>query len=608
MSEKKVMQRNEIPEKYQWNAESVFATPQDWDTELEALRTDLKGMEQYKGHLSEGVPVLMKAMQTMEGLFMRGGKVYTYAALAHEVDTANQDAARRMGQVMGMFGMLSAASAFVNPELLTIGKDTLWQWMAETPALKLYEHEFENLFRQQAHVRSAEVEQLLGMADSPFSGTTQTAALMTDADFRFAPARGADGQELPVTQGTYEGILTAGDREARRSAYEHYTDTYLAFKNTLANNLATYIQQNIFTARARNYSSTLEAALYRNNVPVEVFHNLIETFKKNIPTWHRYWAIRRKALGVDSLQPYDIWAPLTTNRQKVTFEQAIEWISAGLAPMGEEYVKTLRQGALQDRWIDVFPNQGKSSAQFSAGIKGTFPFIFINFDETVFSVSTLAHELGHSMHSYLTWKNQPVIYSDYSIFAAEVASNFHQAMVRAYLLDHSEDPEFQISVIEEAMDNFHRYFFIMPTLARFEYEAYQRAEKGQGLPADDLNNLMADLFAEGYGAEMQFDRDRVGITWATFGHLYMNYYVFQYTTGISGANALSRRVLAGKPEAVQNYLSFLKSGSSLYPIDALKLAGVDLSKPDAIEETFAVLSGLVDRLEKLIDQRKKPLQ
>jgi oligoendopeptidase F len=603
MAERKVRTRGEIPENYQWNAPSVFSTPQEWQVEATRLAKDIEQLDQFHGKLCEGPDQLLAGMELYENLLRRGGKVYVYATLSQQVDTGNPDGTRMMGQAMGLFGRMNAASSFIEPELLAIGQETLAKWMKGEPKLQVYAHYFEDLFRKQEHVRSAEVEELLGMLSPAFQGTSQTATIMTDADFRFGPAVTKEGTEIPLAQGNYDEMLAQADREVRRSAYEHYTDTYLNFKNTLASNLSTSIQQNAFKSQARRYPNTLSAALFEYNIPVEVFTNLIDTYKANLPTWHRYWRIRRKALGVDELHPYDIWAPLTTNRQHVSFEQAIDWISEGLSPMGEEYVRAVRKGALEQRWIDVFPNQGKSSAQFSSGWPGTHPFIFINFGEDIFSVSTLAHELGHSMHSYLTWQNQPLIYSNYSMFVAEVASNFHQAMVRGHLLKTSTDREFKISVIEEAMDNFHRYFFIMPTLARFELETHQRAERGQGMSADDMMNLMADLFAEGYGSEMVYDRQRVGITWATFGHLYVDYYVFQYATGISGANALSRPILSGEPGAVDRYLRFLSAGSSLYPLDALKLAGVDLSTPKPVEATFQILAGLVDELERLVEQK-----
>jgi len=409
-----------------------------------------------------------------------------------------------------------------------------------------------------------------------------------------------------VTQGTLQKLLAGADREVRRTAWESYTDAHLAFKNTLATSLATSIKQNVFHMRVRRHRSTLEASLFENNIPVEVFHNLIATFRKNLPTWHRYWALRRRALGVDTLHPYDVWAPLTKDKPHVSYEQAVDWICEGLAPMGEDYVGVMRKGCLKDRWVDVYPNQGKRAGAFSSGRPGTHPFIVLSYNDNVFSLSTLAHELGHSMHSYLTWQNQPVIYSHYSLFLAEVASNFHQAMVRAHLLEQHTDPAFQISLIEEAMSNFHRYFFVMPTLARFELEIHERVERGKGLTADDMIGLMVDLFSEGYGGEVHVDHERVGITWATFGHLYRDYYVYQYATGISGAHALSKRILSGENGAVKDYLSFLKAGGSMYPLNALKMAGVDLTTPQAVEVTFNVLSGMVDKLEQLMGYETRP--
>src|SRR5690606_15671875 len=399
-------------------------------------------------------------------------------------------------------------------------------------------------------------------------------------------------------------LLHSPDRELRRTAWESYADGYLALKNGLANCLAAGVKQNVFMARARRYKSALEAALDANHIPVEVFHNLIETYRKHLPIWHRYWRIRQRALGLEKLQPYDTRSRLSRNVPEVSYEQAVEWIAAGMRPLGEEYVSILRRGCLEERWVDRYPNKGKRAGAFSAGVKGTRPFILMNYTNDLSSMSTLAHELGHSMHSYYTHRHQPQVYAHYSIFVAEVASNFNQAMVRHYLFETQPDPEFQIALIEEAMDNFHRYFFLMPTLARFELAIHEQVERGQALTADGMNKLLADLFREGYGDEVEVDTDRVGITWAQFPtHLYSNFYVYQYATGISGAHALAKRVLSGEPGAAEAYLSFLKAGSSMYPLDALRMAGVDLSTPQPVEETFGVLAELVDRLERLIAAR-----
>jgi oligoendopeptidase F len=583
MSKDTVPARSDISPQYTWNAPSVFESDEAWEAEFSSVSEALRGFGKFQGHLGDG-------------------KVLVYATMNHAVDMADQAAAGASDRARGLWAQMSATVAFIDPELLAIGQEKLRRWMADEPRLAYMAHYVNNLFRKQAHVRSVEGEELLGLLADPFGGTSATAGVLTNADFKFEPATSSAGEEIPVTQGTLSKILSSADRQARRTAWESYTDAYLAFKNTLASNLATSIKQNVFQMRARRHRSTLEASLFENDIPVEVFHNLIATFRKNLPTWHRYWAIRRRALGVERLHPYDIWAPLTEDKPPIPYEQAVGWICEGLAPLGDEYVGLLRQGCLKDRWVDVYPNKGKRGGAFSSGRPGTHPFIMMSYNDDLFSLSTLAHELGHSMHSYLTWQNQPVIYSRYSLFLAEVASNFHQAMVRAYLLGRYSDPAFQISLIEEAMSNFHRYFFVMPTLARFELETHQRVEQGQALTADGMIDLMADLFSEGYGDEVHVDRERVGITWATFGHLYVDYYVYQYATGISGANALAKRILSGAEGAVEDYLGFLRAGDSMYALDALKMAGVDLTTPHAVEVTFGVLSDMVDRLEALLGQ------
>jgi oligoendopeptidase F len=420
----------------------------------------------------------------------------------------------------------------------------------------------------------------------------------------FAPARNEDGsQTFEVTHGTLGALLSDSDRTVRRTAWESYADAHLAFKNTMANSLAAGVKQDVVRARARRYGSSLEAALFPPNIPPAVFHNLIDVFKRNLPTWHRYWRLRRKVLGVDTLHEYDIKAPLATGKVHVPYAQAVDWICAGVAPLGEEYVKVLRRGCLQERWIDIYPNKGKRLGAFSYGGPGTHPFIMMSYNDDLFSTSTLAHELGHSLHSYLSWQTQPLIYARYTLFAAEVASNFNQALVRDYLLRTQPDRDFQIGVLEEAMSNFHRYFFIMPTLARFELELHERAEAGKPLTAPSFNSLMADLFAEGYGDDLAMDRERAGSTWAQFStHLYSNFYVYQYATGISGAHALAHGVLKGEPGAVDRYLTFLRSGGAYYPLEALAAAGVDLSSPEPVEIAFGLLADYVGRLEKLLSE------
>lgn len=605
MSEVAVPPRKEARKEYTWNAESVYPTKEAWADELKAIQDKLAELSKHKGNLAQSADTLSSALQMRDNLLKRTATVTMYAQMHQQVDNTDQEAAAMVGKAQSLYGQVAAAVAFIEPEVVAIGQATIQSWMEKTAGLKIYAHYFDDLFRSQAHVRSAEVEEILGMLADPFSNTSNTAGMLTDADFKFRNAISSEKTEVEVTQGSYAfKIMSSSDRELRRSAWESYTDQHLAYKNTLTSNLNTSLKQNIFNMHARKHDSTLEASLFNNNIPTAVFHNLLETFRKHLPTWHRYFALRKKVLGVEDLHVFDMWAPLSKERPKVTYHQAVEWICEGLKPMGKEYVETVRKGCTEQRWVDVYPNLGKFSGAFSYGAPGTYPFIVMSFSDEIFSLSTLAHELGHSMHSYLTWQNQPMIYSFYSLFAAEVASNFHQAMVRGYLLENSSDESLTAALLEEAMANYYRYFFTMPNLARFELEVHQRVERGEGLSADGLIDLMAGILQEAYGPAVDMRvsaiRQRYGITWATFSHLYSDYYVYQYATGISGANALARRILSKAPNAVEDYLKFLKSGSSMYPLDALKMAGVDLTTPQPVEDAFAVMGTYIAKLEQLV--------
>jgi len=596
--------RSAIPPEDTWDTASVYASEADWERELEAVRAALGDLERFRGHLADSPATLAEWLETALDLSLRARKIYLYANMHRDVDTADQHAAAMFDRAVGLASQVFAATSFGDPELLALPPEQLGAWTQSHPGLAVYAHYFEKLQERRPHIRSAEVEELLGRVRSPFQTATSIHGTLADSELRFTPALSKAGEAVEIAQGNINALLSSPDRELRRSAWESYSDAHLAFKSTMAGCIAAGVKQNVFLARARNYGSALEASLSANFLPVEVFHNLIDTFRKHLPTWHRYWRVRREALGYDRLHVYDIKAPLTGSLPELPFDQASEWICTGMAPLGAEYVETMRKGIFEQRWVDKYPNQGKRAGAYSSGAKDTHPFILMSYNDDIFSMSTLAHELGHSMHSFYTRTSQPPVYANYTIFMAEVASNFNQALVRAHLLEQNSDPEFQIAVIEEAMSNFHRYFFIMPTLARFELELHQRAERGEALTADGMISLMAELFAEGYGQEVEQDTERIGITWAEFPtHMYLNFYVFQYATGISAAHALAEGILAGKPGAVENYLAFLKVGSSRYPLDTLKLAGVDMSTPDAVEQTFAVLASYVDRLERLVGQR-----
>jgi oligoendopeptidase F len=593
--------RSQIPTEHTWDTASIFAAPADWEAAVARLRSDVEGAARFEGHLGDGPDTLARFLAEQDAVQRLLSRVSVYASLTYSVDTSDQEAAARNDRARGIVAMATARLAFAQPEMLAIGIETLRRWSVEDERLADYGHVFERLEGQRAHVRSAEVERILGMLRDPFGTASATHGVLANTDLDVPDARAGDGETHQVTQGTIGALLSHADREVRRTAWENYADAHLSFRNTMANALAAGVKQDVLVMRTRGYPSSLEASLASNFIPVEVFHELIDAFRRHLPVWHRYWRIRRRMLGYDSLHPYDIKAPLTAAPPRVPYETAVDWIAAGMRPLGDAYASVLRRGATTERWVDIYPNRGKRMGAFSSGVPGTHPFIMMSYHDDLAGLSTLAHELGHSMHSYYTFETQPLMaYSRYGLFLAEVASNFNQALVRDHLFRTQTDPDFQIALIEEAMSNFHRYFFIMPTLARFELEIHERVERGQALTASTLNALMAELFAEGYGDEVTMDAERTGITWAQFHtHLYSNFYVYQYATGIAAAHALADGVLAGRPGAADDYLTFLKAGGSRYPLDTLRSAGVDMTTAEPVESAFAVLSSLVDRLEVL---------
>jgi oligoendopeptidase F len=591
--------RCDVPVEETWDLQTVFPSVDAWKTTYREVESLLPGLSEYRGRLGESPKVLLDWFTAAERILRQVEKIYVYASLDASVDTTNQDATARQGQARSLVAGTMAACAFGEPEIMAIGFDTLREWMDSEPRLSLFAHYFDRLERQEAHVRSGEVEEVLATASDPLNIARDTYDLLANADLKFEPARNGDGEELEIGQSTIEGLISHPDRDVRRTAWQNYADGYLRLKNTLASALTATVKRDIFYARARKYGSSLEAALSPQNLPVEVFHNVIDVFHQNLSTWHRYWRVRRRAMGLENLHVYDIEAPLTANPPAVSFRRAVDWIAEGMRPLGREYVEALRRGSLDDRWVDYAVNKGKRAGAFSSGSYDTNPFILMSNTNDLSSLSTLAHELGHSLHTFFSHKAQPYIYSEYSLFAAEVASNFNQALTRAYLFETQTDRDFQLALIQETMSNFQRYFFIMPILAQFELEMHERIEKGEPINADLLIDLMADLFRKGYGDEIEFDHDRVGIAWAQFGHMYLNFYVYQYITGISGAHALAKRVLAGEEGAADRYLDFLRAGDSMYPLDALRRAGVDLTTPAPVEKTFEVLAEIVDRLESL---------
>jgi len=603
MESNQVLKRSDVPLEQTWNLEAIFPSLEEWEKALNGIEGEIDRIAPFRNTLSSEPQQLYKCLKVTEQVNRAMEKISLYANLSSAVDNSDQAAQARAVQARGKFAKLQATSAFIEPELIAIGFPILKEWCQIDQNLALYKTYFAQLERKQTKVRSFEVENVLAMASEPMSTVVQTYNSLTNVDIKFGVASDENGQTFPIEQGNYGALFSHENRSIRRSAFENYSDGFLKLKNTLAGLQIAGLQKDIFNANVRGFKNSLEASLFPNNIPQEVFYNLISVFQKHLPTWHKYWRIRKQWLKLDDFQVYDIKAPLTNQKPKISFTQAVEWIAEGMKPLGLEYVDILYKGATRDRWVDWAVNQGKRQGAFSSGVYDTPPYIMMSYNNDVFSLSTLAHELGHSMHSYYTKHTQPYIHGRYALFVAEVASNFNQAMVRDYLLRNQTDPVFQLALIEEAMSNFHRYFFIMPILAQWELAMHQRLEQGKAINAKVMIDHCAELFLEGYGNEVVIDYDRIGITWSQFSHMYMNYYVYQYATGISGAHALVENILAGQPGAVDRYLNFLSAGNSVYPLEALQTAGVDLTSSEPVEKAFNYLESIVDRLEQLLAEK-----
>jgi oligoendopeptidase F len=591
--------REEVPEAHTWDIESIFTSLDDWEEAYRMLEQELPGLADFRGRLSESPDRLLAWLQTIERLGQMANCVYVYSHLRFDADTTNQANAALNSRAQSLIARYRAATAFAEPEILAIDPAEIERFLQAEPRLHIYRHFLHNVQRQRAHVRSADVEDVLARASEPLETPWNTYRMLADGDLSFSPVSDTSGQQYQVAQGTIDDLLHSHDRTLRKAAWETYSDGFLSVKNTMAALIAGNVKSAVFHAQVRNYPGACAAALAAANIPEEVYTNVIESCNRHLHIWHRYWDIRRRALGLEKLEVYDIFAPLTDYESTVTYEQAVEWIHTGMAPLGSDYTEPMHAGLTRERWVDMYPNQGKRGGAYSSGAYATHPFILMSYSDDMESMSTLAHEIGHSMHSYMTNAHQPFIYSDYTIFVAEVASNFNQAMTRASLLRQNSKRDFQIAVLEEAMRNFHRYLFLMPILAQFELHIHEQVEHNQALTADGMSAKLCDLFRRGYGDAMHIDEARVGITWAQFPHMYASFYVYQYASGIAAANALADRVLAGEADAAHNYLSFLKAGSSLYPLDALKLAGIDMTSSEPMDRAFKVLEGFVNRLDQM---------
>lgn len=598
--EKKIPVRSEADPKYTWALEDVYANNDVWKADLEKARALPAQLAAYKGHLGDSAQKLLEFLQLGDGISVLFDSLYGYAQRRSDEDTANSLYQGMTSQAMSAMVAVDAASSFETPELLAIPDDKLEQFYQEEPALETYRLALTRIRSKRAHILSDAEEKLLAAAGEMSQAPDSVYSVFADADLKFPSATDKDGNSHPVTHGTYIPLMHSADRVLRKSAFASLYSVYGQFRNTAAALLSAQVKQLKFYADARKYDSTLQASLDGNYVPTEVYTNLISAVHENMAPMYRYVDLRRKLLGVDELHMYDLYTPIVSDVDvNIPYEEAKQTVYDALACMGDDYRAILKEG-FDNRWIDVYENVGKCSGAYSAGLR-KHPYVLLNYSGTLDSMFTLAHEMGHAIHSYLSNKHQPVAYSNYSIFVAEVASTCNEALLMQHLLKTTKDKKRRAYLINYFLEQFRTTLYRQTMFAEFELEINRRNERGESLTAESLNALYHELNHQYFGDDIVIDKE-IDLEWARIPHFYYDYYVYQYATGYSAAIALSRRILKEGTPAVKDYIHFLSGGCSTDPISLLRGAGVDMASTAPIHDALQLFDELITEMEQLMEE------
>lgn len=582
-----------------WDLTTIFESDEAFETALKEVENYIGEEEKFKGHLGDSSETLYKALALEDEIGTKLEQVYVYTHLKQDQDTSNDKYTGFESRAHQLIIKISSAWSFLVPEILQIDEDKLQSFIKENDDLKRYEFDLKLINEKRPHILNAEQEKLLTEAQGALTTPENVYGMFSNADLEFDDAIDKDGEKHPLTQGTFIKYLESDDRELRQSAYNNVYKGYGAYNNTLGATLAGEVKKNVFNARTHNYKTARERALSNNHIPEEVYDNLVKTVHKYLPLLHRYTELRKELLGIQDLKMYDLYTPLVKDvKFEMPYEEAKDWMLKALEPMGEEYLDVIKEG-LNNRWVDVYENKGKRSGAYSSGAHLTNPFILLNWSDTVSDLYTLVHEFGHSAHSYFSRKHQPSNSSDYSIFVAEVASTCNEALLSDYMDKHLDD-ERRLLLLNQELERFRATLFRQTMFAEFEHTIHHIEESGEPLTATRMNEEYAKLNKQYFGDVVETD-ENISKEWSRIPHFYMNYYVYQYATGYSAAQSLSHQILTeGKP-AVERYINeFLKKGSSNYPIEILKNAGVDMTTPEPIEQACEVFEQKLDAFEKLM--------
>jgi len=588
-------ERNQLDDRYKWNLQDIFSTDSAWQEEFSSIEQQLPDVKEFQGKLGSSAETLYNCLSLQNLIEERFGRLFLYAGLSNDQDTSVPVYQDFRGKASALMARINQASSYIQPEILSIGKETVDGFLRNYEPLQNYRHLLENLFRSAEHVLPPEHEQLLALSGELAQGAADIFSMFNNADIRFPSIQDEKGNEVEVTKARHQRFMESADRRVREDSYRALYGAYAGWTNTLAATLSTAVKRNLFYARARKYNTALDAALDGDNIPPAVYDNVVNTINSNIQPLHNYMSIRRDALSIDSVRPWDLMVPLVSDVDfDIPYDNAASILQEAFQPLGEEYVETV-SAAFKNGWVDVFENRGKRSGAYSWSTYGVHPYILMNYNGTLNNLFTLAHEFGHAMHSWYTHRSQPNHYSHYTIFVAEVASTLNEALLMDYLLKR-ESGEKRRYLLNEYIDQIRGTVYNQALFAELERDIHRHAEAGQTLTAEYLNNLTDKLYNTYLGNAFE-NEDLYKINWSRIPHFYYNFYVYKYATGFSAATALSQKILDGDENARDAYLHFLSRGNSAYSIQLLQDAGVNMLSAEPIEQTTALLANLLEQFQ-----------
>ena len=599
MSDKLCKQRSEIDQKFKWDIQAMYPDESLWEKDMEECVQAASEFTRYLGKVTESAETLYEALAEKDRIFLKLERAFVYAAMKKDEDNRLAKYQSMDDRCGAACAKISASLSFFAPELLAAEPETIRKYIEENPKLETYRFALEDALREKAHVLSAEEENILAQLSEVTGASGDIFKMLNNADLTFGTVVDEDGDTVNLTHGNYINFMESHNREVRKSAFSNMYEAYKALINTIATAYNYNVKDDVVTARIRKYDSTRQAALSSGNIPEAVYDNLIAVVHEYLPVLHRYTELRKKVLGVEELKMYDIYVPLVKlPKREIPYEEALSMMQEGLAPLGEEYLAQVDKGT-KDGWIDVYENEGKTSGAYSFGSYDSKPYILLNYADSLKDVFTIVHEMGHSMHSFYTRKTQPFVYGDHSIFTAEVASTVNESLLMQHLLHKETDPEMRKYLINYYIEEFRTTLFRQTMFAEFEMLTHKEVENGGVLTAEWLCEVYEKLNKDYFGSTLAED-EYIKYEWARIPHFYRSFYVYQYATGYSAATAISKRILTGGEKAREDYIEFLKSGSSDYPVELLKIAGVDMSSPEPIRAAMETFKALVEELETLL--------